>query len=116
MSNNTETLDNAITLTPSAQDHFIQVLSADATAKAIRIGIKLSGCSGQSYVLEPAMTRLPNEKLANHGPIPLWVDPAQLPALRGLEIDCIQDGLNKRIVFNNPNAKGTCGCGESFTS
>lgn len=115
MANNPTQLNPVITLTNSAQRHFEQVLAAQPAATAIRVGIKISGCSGKLYVLSPADTRLPQEITVKSGPLQIWVDPAQLPALQGLEIDCIQDGLNQRIVFNNPNAKGTCGCGESFT-
>ena len=108
-------LNPLITLTQAAQHHFEQILATQPLARAIRVGIKISGCSGKSYVLTPADTRLPQETVINSGALEIWIDPAQLPSLQGLEIDCIQDGLNQRIVFNNPNAKGTCGCGESFT-
>ena len=115
MANNPIQPTPVITLTHNAQQHFERVLATQPNAVAIRVGVKLSGCSGKSYVLLPADTRLPCEAAVVSGPLQIWVDPAQLPALQGLEIDCIQDGLNQRIVFNNPNAKGTCGCGESFT-
>ncbi len=104
-----------ITLTHKAQQHFEQILAAQPKATAIRLGVKISGCSGKSYVLLPAETRLPQEITVNSGSLEICLDPAQLPSLQGLEIDCVQDGLNQRIVFNNPNAKGRCGCGESFT-
>jgi iron-sulfur cluster assembly accessory protein len=104
-----------ITLTDNAQRHFEQILAAQPNATAIRLGVKISGCSGKSYVLLPAETRLPQEITIHSGSLEICVDPSQLPSLQGLEIDCVQDGLNQRIVFNNPNAKGTCGCGESFT-
>jgi iron-sulfur cluster assembly protein len=103
-----------ITLTHNAQRHFEQILASQPTAMAIRVGVKPTGCSGKSYVLLPADTLLPQETVINSGPFQIWVDPSQLPSIKGLEIDCIQDGLTQRIVFNNPNAKGTCGCGESF--
>ena len=35
--------------------------------------------------------------------------------LSGTELDIKQEGLNVGLVFNNPNKKGECGCGESFT-
>jgi iron-sulfur cluster assembly protein len=113
--NNQNNPNSVITLTHNAQRHFEQVLATQPADTAIRVGVELSGCSGKSYVLLPADIRLPCEIIINSGPLQIWVDPSQLPSIKGLEIDCIQDGLNQRIVFNNPNAKGTCGCGESFT-
>jgi iron-sulfur cluster assembly protein len=43
------------------------------------------------------------------------VDGASLPAIDGTRIDFVRQGLNESFRFENPNARGECGCGESFT-
>jgi iron-sulfur cluster assembly protein len=50
----------------------------------------------------------------NHG-IKVIVDPKSLLYLDGTEMDFVKNGLNEGFEFHNPNVKGECGCGESFT-
>ena len=45
----------------------------------------------------------------------VFIDPKSLPYLEGIEVDFVREGLNEGFKFNNPNVKGTCGCGESFS-
>ena len=49
-------------------------------------------------------------------PLTLLVDPAALLHVAGARVDYVDDALSARFVFDNPNARGACGCGESFTS
>jgi iron-sulfur cluster assembly protein len=42
------------------------------------------------------------------------VDPASLPRVQGTTVDLVQEGLARRLRFDNPNARQSCGCGESF--
>jgi iron-sulfur cluster assembly protein len=44
----------------------------------------------------------------------LLVDAKSLPMIDGTQLDWVREGLNEGFKFNNPNAKATCGCGESF--
>jgi len=44
------------------------------------------------------------------------IDPKSLPYLEGTELDYTKEGMNEGFKFNNPNVKGECGCGESFTT
>ena len=46
--------------------------------------------------------------------IRIAVDPVSLPHVQGTTLDVVQDGLSRRLRFDNPNATQTCGCGESF--
>ncbi len=49
-----------------------------------------------------------------HG-VNIIVDSKSLIYLDGTELDFVKEGLNEGFKFNNPNKKGECGCGESFT-
>ena len=81
---------------------------------AIRIGIKGGGCSGFSYHMGFDSDSKEGDTVIEHENIKLFIDGKSLFYLSGTELD-FSDGLNgKGFVFNNPNAKKTCGCGQSF--
>lgn len=56
-----------------------------------------------------------DELIEDHG-VRVLIDPAALMHVLGTKMDFVQDELRSEFVFVNPNAKGTCGCGESFTT
>jgi iron-sulfur cluster assembly protein len=106
----------AVTLTPSAQE---RVASLMAQAPEDAIGVKLStprrGCSGLAYSVdyvtgENAM----DEKIETPGGV-FYLDAASVLYLIGSTMDWREDDFTAGFVFENPNAKGACGCGESFT-
>jgi iron-sulfur cluster assembly protein len=106
----------ALTLTPSAEAR-IAALMQDAPADAI--GVKLStprrGCSGLAYSVDYIASANPmDEKIATPGG-DLYIDGASLLYLIGSNMNWVEDDFTAGFVFNNPNAKGSCGCGESFT-
>ena len=80
----------------------------------IRIGISSKGCSGMSYTLEFADERDPHDDVVEQGGIAVFIDPKAIMFLIGTEMDFVEDELQSGFVFNNPNEKGRCGCGESF--
>ena len=85
-------------------------------AAVLRIGVKGGGCSGFEYSLgfDTAANEL-NDIVSDWHGVRMAVDQKNAIYLDGMEID-FYDGLDKRgFVFNNPNAKKTCGCGTSFT-
>ena len=106
----------ALTLTPSAEAR-IAKLMGEAPADAI--GVKLStprrGCSGLAYSVDYITSTNPlDEKVTTPGG-DLYIDGASLLYLIGSRMDWVEDDFTAGFVFQNPNAKGTCGCGESFT-
>jgi len=90
-----------------------QKLTPDAIG--VRIGVKPAGCSGMAYTLDFEESVKPGDQVIESHGVRLFVDAAAGPYLEGTEIDW-QDGLmNSGFKFNNPQARKTCGCGESFT-
>ncbi len=103
-----------ITLTPSALDRVRNVLKPENGEMAIRIGVKESGCSGYSYVVEQAQNFDDNDHHFNQDGVEVVIADSDLELLQGIELDYRRDGLNSAFAFKNPQAKETCGCGESF--
>jgi iron-sulfur cluster assembly protein len=106
----------ALNLTPSAEAR-IAALMAQAPADAV--GVKLStprrGCSGLAYSVDYVTTADSfDEKITTPGGT-LYVDGGSILYLIGSTMDWVDDDFTAGFVFNNPNAKGACGCGESFT-
>lgn len=112
---NPEELINSILVSDAAIAHFRKQLTQKSKC-GVRISLKESGCTGFKYVIEEVDGSQPNDvqKELAEG-ITLFVEPSSLAALKGLEIDYTQEGVNKNLVMNNPNVKDACGCGESFS-
>lgn len=106
----------AITLTPAAEAR-IAALMARAPDGAI--GVKLStprrGCSGLAYSVDYVSEEQAfDEKIETPGGI-FYVDGGSVLYLVGSTMDWTEDDFAAGFTFLNPNAKGACGCGESFT-
>ncbi|GGG58757.1 HesB/IscA family protein [Hymenobacter glacieicola] len=81
----------------------------------LRVGVQGGGCSGMSYLLGFDKAKDQDETFDLDGVL-LIMDKKHAMYVLGMEVD-FQDGLNARgFVFNNPQAKSTCGCGSSFSS
>lgn len=80
----------------------------------IRLGVKTTGCSGLAYVMEFVDEIDETDTVIEDKGINIIVDGKSLVYLDGTEIDFVKEGLNEGFEFRNPNAKGECGCGESF--
>ncbi len=105
----------AITLTEAAANHVRQFIDNRGKGLGIRLGVRTSGCSGMAYVLEFADQREEDDLVFEDHGVKVLVDPKSLLHLDGTELDYTKEGLNEGFKFNNPNVKGACGCGESFT-
>ena len=104
----------AITMSETARAHVANHLANRGKGLGIRVGIKTTGCSGLSYVLEFVDTFESDDEVFDQGDFKLVVDPKSLAYLDGTEMDFVKEGLNEGFEFKNPNAKNACGCGESF--
>jgi iron-sulfur cluster assembly protein len=80
---------------------------------AIRVGIRGGGCTGFAYVFEWADQPRPTDKLFEAYGVKVVVDPKSLVYLGGMQLDFVRGMMGHGFKFNNPNAKGSCGCGES---
>jgi len=106
----------SISMTEAALNYARKQLASNADARGILLGVKKSGCSGFMYDLQLAKALQGNERpfqLADD--VTVYVTAEALPYVNGTEIDYTKSGLNSTMVFNNPNAKDQCGCGESFS-
>src|SRR5262245_38010056 len=81
----------------------------------LRVGVKGGGCSGLSYTFSwERQPWLGDEVFDGPKGSKIFVDKKSLLYLNGTELDYDTNLLSKGFVFNNPNAKSTCGCGSSF--
>lgn len=106
----------AITLTPAAEARIAELM---ARAPEGSIGVKLStprrGCSGLAYSVDYVAQELKfDEKIETPGGT-FYVDGGSILYLIGSVMDWVEDDFAAGFTFANPNAKGACGCGESFT-
>ncbi len=102
-------------ITPAAAARVKAILAKRGQPCAgIRLGVHNKGCSGLSYTLEYADEKQPYDEVVEAEGVTLFIDPKATMFLIGTELDYVEDKLQSGFVFNNPNEKGRCGCGESF--
>lgn len=104
-----------IALTDAAANHVQWQLNQRKSGKGIRLGVKTTGCSGLAYVLEFVDDVNPHDKMFDSNGVQIFIDQKSLNFLDGTVMDYVKNGLNEGFEFTNPNTKGECGCGESFT-
>jgi len=105
----------AIQLSPAAVGRMRDFRAQHPGALGVRFGVKKTGCSGFGYTVDLAEAIAENDRVYEQDGLRLVVDAKSLPYVDGTRIDFQRQGLNAAFVFDNPNATGGCGCGESFT-
>ena len=116
----TTTEDLSITATAAAK--VLELLDRETTANpgehegkeyALRIAVQPGGCAGLRYALYFDDRQLEGDHVASVHGVSIRVDKMSAPYLKGAEVDYV-DGLSQSgFTINNPNAKGTCACGDS---
>lgn len=105
----------AISLTHSAATRVRSFLEKRGRGVGLRIGVRKSGCSGWAYTIDYADSVEADDVVFDREGVKVIVDQDSLGLIDGTEVDFVKDGLNEAFKFRNPNVKGECGCGESFT-
>jgi iron-sulfur cluster assembly protein len=105
----------SISLTPSAADRVKSFLARRGHGVGLRLAIKKTGCSGYAYVVNYADDIAPQDVVFEDQGVRVIVDRESLSYIDGTQVDFVKEGLNEAFRFRNPNVKGECGCGESFT-
>ena len=108
----------AITLTERAAEEIKRIFTQQKMSEetALRVSIKGGGCSGFTYNLGVAKAPADDDEVFVTHDVRVVCDRKSYLYLNGIEVDFNDDLMNRGFVFNNPNAKGQCGCGMSFST
>lgn len=115
MSTTALTTTPVITLTDNAAAKVAELIALEGDDQlALRVAVRAGGCSGMSYEMFFDAEADPDDHLAVFGTVKVRVDPASAPHIAGATLD-YNDGLQGAgFHIENPNAKRSCGCGQSF--
>ena len=105
----------AISLTESAAERVRGYLERRGHGVGLRLGIKKTGCSGYAYVIDYADDINPDDVVFDVLDVKVIVDNDSLQLIDGTQVDFVKEGINEAFKFRNPNVKGECDCGESFS-
>lgn len=85
-----------------------------AEGKYLRVAVTNGGCSGNQYKMDFDVDTKDDTKIDSKG-VTIIVDKSSIPLISGMELDYVEGLEGSTFVFNNPNATGGCGCGQSFS-
>ncbi len=107
---------NLVTLTPKAIEMVKDAMTREnMTGYGIRVGVVGGGCSGFQYSMDFENAERDGDLVVEQDGIKLYVDPMSSMYLQGVTVDYVVGLQGAGFKFNNPNARNTCGCGQSFT-
>lgn len=105
-----------VALTDNAQQTLRRlVASAEPGTNGLRIFVDAGGCSGLQYTLGLEKSACEGDRVYDYGDIKVYVDPQSLPIVDGMSVDFVESIEASGFMFDNPNAKGVCSCGKSFS-
>jgi len=105
----------SVSLTNSARERVRSFLDKRGSGVGLRLGVRRTGCSGFAYVVNYADEIGADDVVFEQEGVNVIVDRESLALIDGTEIDFVKQGLNEAFKFRNPNVRGECGCGESFS-
>lgn len=103
-----------VTLMPDAARFLAAQLQKHPDAIGMRLAVVPAGCSGLRYRVDPADAVRADDVVFESSGLRVVIDRASLPFVQGTTMRFVQEGLARRLRFDNPNARQNCGCGESF--
>jgi iron-sulfur cluster assembly protein len=86
------------------------------TEGGLRLGVQGGGCSGLSYLFKLETEQRPKDNIYEFDGVRVFIDPKSLLYLDGMTLDYRESLIHSGFVFDNPNAKKSCGCGTSFSA
>jgi iron-sulfur cluster assembly accessory protein len=107
-----------VTLTENAVRRVKELLEQQPTSTdviGVRLGVRSRGCNGLSYTLHYATTKEATDEEVLQDDVRVLIEPKALFYIIGTTMDYEDTVVVSEFTFTNPNANGTCGCGESFT-
>jgi iron-sulfur cluster assembly protein len=107
---------SSITLTDAAVKKVNTLLTAQPEGSFLRVSVHGGGCSGLSYALSFEPKSGPHDEVLDIDGVRLLVDPKSALYLQGTVLDFVDQLTGGGFRFQNPNAKTSCGCGESFSA
>jgi len=105
----------SVSLTPAAVERVQSFLAKRGRGVGLRLAVRKTGCSGFAYVVSYADEVGEADVVFEESGVKVIVDGESLRYVDGTEIDFARHGLNEAFRFRNPNVRGECGCGESFS-
>ena len=108
----------ALSVSPKAAAKLAEFLATekkDPATTGLRLGVQGGGCSGLSYVME-FDTKRDTDRVFTQDGIQVFVDPKSVLYISGSVLDYSEGLMGSGFVIRNPNVKGSCGCGQSFTT
>ena len=109
-------MEDLITVTDRAASQIKKIIKeANDEVLGVVVGVDKTGCSGYAYKLDYAKDEnSKNFEIIESKGVKIYIEPAATMFLIGSEMDYATDKMSSRFIFNNPNEKSSCGCGESF--
>ncbi len=105
-----------LTLTPTAVQKVKSILAERGEEAGLRIAVVGGGCSGFQYQMTLDQGANVDDQVIEQDGLKVFVDSRSLLYLNGAKVDYVEGLTGSGFKFDNPNAKGTCGCGESFNA
>jgi iron-sulfur cluster assembly protein len=106
-----------VTLTDAAAAKVVELRSREGKdTAALRLFVKSGGCSGFSYGLAFDERIADDDRVEQHGGVPVVIDAYSVQYVDGAEIDYVDSLMGSGFAINNPNAVSSCACGSSFNT
>ncbi|MEO8049293.1 MAG: iron-sulfur cluster assembly accessory protein [Acidobacteriota bacterium] len=105
-----------VTVTPKAVGKIREAFQREGVNGGLRLGVLGGGCSGLSYQFKFDVKPRPTDQILNFDDVKVFIDPKSLVFLDGMTLDWKDSLIQSGFVFENPNAKKSCGCGTSFSA